>query len=208
MEGPPLGPGGEDITWPDQVAPRGQKASSTRKIKPQTSNRPTPPPPGPLTPGTPTPTAPPGAKPPRLRQRPARRTYRPQRMAGRCLSGTTPHQPDRRHGRQNCHLPAARPPAQAPARIRHALLPRRTPRSPRTQGAYPSRQPWRDVTPGGHRHRRTMAPNRLHRRPNRSVTRPRRARKDCRDPRNEHRHQQQWGNLAGERTSHQCGVPT
>ena len=38
MEGPPLGPGGEDISWPDQVAPRGQKASSTRKIKPQTSN--------------------------------------------------------------------------------------------------------------------------------------------------------------------------
>ena len=38
MEGPLLGPGGEDITWPDQVAPRGRKASSTRKIKPQTSN--------------------------------------------------------------------------------------------------------------------------------------------------------------------------
>ena len=38
MEGPPLGPGGEDITWPDQVAPRGRKVSSTRKIKPQTSN--------------------------------------------------------------------------------------------------------------------------------------------------------------------------
>ena len=38
MEGPPLGPGGEDITWPDQVAPRGRKASSTRKNKPQTSN--------------------------------------------------------------------------------------------------------------------------------------------------------------------------
>ena len=38
MQGPPLGPGGEDITWPDQVAPRGRKASSTRKIKPQTSN--------------------------------------------------------------------------------------------------------------------------------------------------------------------------
>ena len=38
MEGPPLGPGGEDITWPDQVAPRGRKASSTRKTKPQTSN--------------------------------------------------------------------------------------------------------------------------------------------------------------------------
>ena len=38
MEGPPLGPGGEDITWPDQVAPRGRKASSTRKIKPETSN--------------------------------------------------------------------------------------------------------------------------------------------------------------------------
>ena len=37
MEGPPLGPGGEDITWPDQVAPRGRKASSTRKINPQTS---------------------------------------------------------------------------------------------------------------------------------------------------------------------------
>ena len=38
MEGPPLGPGGEDITWPDRVAPRGRKASSTRKIKAQTSN--------------------------------------------------------------------------------------------------------------------------------------------------------------------------
>ena len=38
MAGPPLGPVGEDITWPDQVAPRGRKASSTRKIKPQTSN--------------------------------------------------------------------------------------------------------------------------------------------------------------------------
>ena len=38
MKGPPLGPGGEDITWPDQVAPRGQKASSTRNLKPQTSN--------------------------------------------------------------------------------------------------------------------------------------------------------------------------
>ena len=38
MKGPPLGPGGEDITWPDQVAPRGRKASSTRENKPQTSN--------------------------------------------------------------------------------------------------------------------------------------------------------------------------
>ena len=38
IKGPPLGPGGEDITWPDQVGPRGRKASSTRKIKPQTSN--------------------------------------------------------------------------------------------------------------------------------------------------------------------------
>ena len=40
MKGPPLGLGGEDITWPDQVAPRGRKACSTRKIKPQTSNLP------------------------------------------------------------------------------------------------------------------------------------------------------------------------
>ena len=39
MEGPPLGPGGEDITWPNQVTPRDRKASSTRKIKLQTSNR-------------------------------------------------------------------------------------------------------------------------------------------------------------------------
>ena len=35
---PSLGPGGENIIWPDQVAPRGRKASSTRKMKPQTSN--------------------------------------------------------------------------------------------------------------------------------------------------------------------------
>ena len=34
----PLDPGGEDITWPDQVAPRSQKASSTRNLKPETSN--------------------------------------------------------------------------------------------------------------------------------------------------------------------------
>ena len=39
MKGPPVGPGGEDITWPDQVAPRSRMASSARKIKPQTSNR-------------------------------------------------------------------------------------------------------------------------------------------------------------------------
>ena len=38
MEGPPLGPGGEDITWPDQVAPRSRKASSSRSFKPPTSN--------------------------------------------------------------------------------------------------------------------------------------------------------------------------
>ena len=38
MKGPPISPGGEDITWPDQVAPRSRKASSTRNLKPQTSN--------------------------------------------------------------------------------------------------------------------------------------------------------------------------
>ena len=38
MKAPPLGPGGEDITWPDQVAPRGQRAPSTRNVKPQTPN--------------------------------------------------------------------------------------------------------------------------------------------------------------------------
>ena len=29
MKGPPLGPGGEDITLRNQMAPRGRKASST-----------------------------------------------------------------------------------------------------------------------------------------------------------------------------------
>ena len=38
MEGPPLGPSGKDITWPDQVVPRGGKASSTPNLKPQSSN--------------------------------------------------------------------------------------------------------------------------------------------------------------------------
>ena len=38
MKGHPLGPCGEDITWPDQEAPQGRKASSTRNFKPQTSN--------------------------------------------------------------------------------------------------------------------------------------------------------------------------
>ena len=39
MRGPPLGPAEEDITCPKEVAPRGRKASSTRNLKPQTSNR-------------------------------------------------------------------------------------------------------------------------------------------------------------------------
>ena len=38
MKGHPLGPGGEDITWPDQVAPRGRKVSSTQNVKPQITN--------------------------------------------------------------------------------------------------------------------------------------------------------------------------
>ena len=38
MKGPLLGPGGQDNTWPDQVAPRGWKASNTRNLKPRTSN--------------------------------------------------------------------------------------------------------------------------------------------------------------------------
>ena len=37
MKSPPLGPGEEDNILPDQVAPRGRKASSTRNLKPQTS---------------------------------------------------------------------------------------------------------------------------------------------------------------------------
>ena len=37
MKGPPLGPGGKDIPWPDQVAPQDQKAPSTRSLKPQTA---------------------------------------------------------------------------------------------------------------------------------------------------------------------------
>ena len=38
MKGPSLGPGGRDITWPDQVALWGRKASNTCNLKPQTSN--------------------------------------------------------------------------------------------------------------------------------------------------------------------------
>ena len=37
MKGPPPGSGGEDITWPDAVAPRGRRTSSTQKVQPQTS---------------------------------------------------------------------------------------------------------------------------------------------------------------------------
>ena len=39
MKGPPLGPGGEDITWLHQVAPYGRNASSTQTLKPEISNR-------------------------------------------------------------------------------------------------------------------------------------------------------------------------
>ena len=38
MKGPPLGPGGEDITWPNQVAFRGRRKSRDRNLKPPTSN--------------------------------------------------------------------------------------------------------------------------------------------------------------------------
>ena len=33
MKGPPLGPDGEAVTWPHQVAPCGRKPSSTRNLK-------------------------------------------------------------------------------------------------------------------------------------------------------------------------------
>ena len=36
MKGPRLGPGMENIIWPDQVAPRGRRTPSTRKVKRQT----------------------------------------------------------------------------------------------------------------------------------------------------------------------------
>ena len=39
MKGHQLGPGWEDITWPNQVASRRRKTSSTRNLRPQTSNR-------------------------------------------------------------------------------------------------------------------------------------------------------------------------
>ena len=40
MTGPPLGPGGEDITWIDQVAPRGERRLVPAKsnLQPRTSN--------------------------------------------------------------------------------------------------------------------------------------------------------------------------
>ena len=38
MKGPPLGLAGEDITWPDQVAPLGQRTPSSRNVEPQTSS--------------------------------------------------------------------------------------------------------------------------------------------------------------------------
>ena len=38
IKGPPLGPDWEYITRPDTVAPWGRRASSTRHLKPQTSN--------------------------------------------------------------------------------------------------------------------------------------------------------------------------
>ena len=34
-KGPPLGAGGEEITWPDEVARWNRKASNTRHLKPE-----------------------------------------------------------------------------------------------------------------------------------------------------------------------------
>ena len=40
MRGPSLGPGGEDIIWPEQVAPRNERClvPETSNLTPQTSN--------------------------------------------------------------------------------------------------------------------------------------------------------------------------
>ena len=99
-------------------------------------------------------------------------------------------------------------PARAPARIWHAPPPWRAPHNPQIRGANPSHRPWRKATPRGHRNRRTMKPNRLHRRPNRSARSPRWARKKCRGPHNGHQHRHKCGSLVGERTGRQCRMPT
>ena len=145
---------------------------------------------------------------PRLRQRPARRTYRPQRTTNRRPSGTTPHEPGLRRGRQSRHLLITRPPARAPARSRHAPPPQRAPHSLPARKVDPSRRQWRKATPEGQRNRQTMKPNRLHYRPNRSAGSPRWARRKCGGPQNGHQRQHQRGSLAGEQTGRQCRVRT
>ena len=190
-----------------------QRAQHTRRPKAPPRRhtplpRPTPPPPGPPTPCAPTPTTPPRAWTPRLRQRPALRTYRPRHTPDRRPSDTTPPGPGRGRGQQNCHLPVAQPPARTRARTRHAPPPRRAPRRPRAREADPSRRPWRKATPEWQRNRRTMRPSRLHCQPNRSAGGPRWSRRKCGDPHNGQQRQHQWGNLAGEWTGRQHSVPT
>ena len=149
-----------------------QRAQHTRHPKAPSSRhtpltRPTTPPPGPPTPCAPTPTTLPRAWTPKLRQRPVQRTYRPRHTPDRHPSDTTPHQPDRRRGQQNRHLPVAQPPARTLARTGHATPPRQAPRGPRAREADRSRRPWRKATPERQRNRRMMKPSRLHCQPNR-----------------------------------------
>ena len=148
---------------------------------------PTPPPPGPPTLCTPTPRTPPRARIPRLRRHPAPRprgTCRSRPKPNRRPSGTTPHQPGRRYGPQNHHLPVARPPTRTQVQTRHAPPSRLTPRGPQAREANRGRHPCWEATPERRRDRRTMQPPRPHRQPNHNARSPRWARRTCRDPHN------------------------
>ena len=173
--------------------------------------RPTPRAPGPPTTCTPTPTTPPRGEICRLRRRPAQRprgTCRPQHKPNRPPSGTTPHQPGRRYGPQNRHLPVARPPTRTQVQTRHKPPSRLTPGGPPAREAGPGHRPCRKATPERRRDRRTTQPRRPHHQPSQHARSPRWTRSKWGDPHSGQKHHRQQGNLAREWTSRQYSMPT
>ena len=154
----------------------------------------TPPAPGPPKPCTPTPITPPRAQIPRLRRRPAQRprgTCRPRHKPNRRPSGTTPHQPGRRYGPQNRHLPVAQPPTRTQVQTRHAPPSRLTPRGPQAREADLGRHPCRKATPERRRDRRTTQPRRPQPQHSHNGRSPRWTRREWGDPQNGQQHHNQ-----------------
>ena len=118
------------------------------------------------------------------------------------------HQPGRRYGPQNHHIPVARPPTRTQVQTRHTPPSRLTPCGPQPREAGPGRRPFRKATPERRRGRRTTQPRRPHRQPGNFARSPRFTRRKSGDLHSGQQQRHQQGNLAADWTSQQYSMPT